>query len=50
VLLLTALSAVVLVFQGPLSWPMLHLGNLVAVVVAAGASVALYTRRTDFTA
>jgi hypothetical protein len=49
VLLLTALTATVIVFQGPLTWPSLHLGNLIVAVIAMVTTVVLYAGRTDFT-
>lgn len=49
VALLAALSTAALVFQSPLSWPSLHLGNFVAAAAAGAASVVLYAGRTDFT-
>jgi hypothetical protein len=48
-LLLAALTAMVIAFQGPLSWPSLHLGNLIVAVIAMAATVAMYSGRTDFT-
>jgi len=47
--LLAAVAAAAFVFQGPFSWPSLHLGNLVVAAAAGAATVALYTGRTDFT-
>ena len=49
VLFLAALTASALVLQGPLTWPSLHLGNLVVALAAMAATVALYAGRTDFT-
>lgn len=49
VLLFAALSVAAFVFQGPLTWISLHLGNLVVAATAMVASVALYAGRTDFT-
>lgn len=48
-LLLAALTAAAVFFQGPMSWPILHLGNLVVALATGVASVALYAGRTDFT-
>lgn len=49
VLLLAALTAAGAVAQGPMTWPMLHLGNLVVAVLAGVGALALYSHRTDFT-
>lgn len=49
VLVFAALSAAAFIVQGPLTWPSLHLGNLVVALMAMVASVRLYTRRSDFT-
>lgn len=49
VLLLVALSVAAFVFQGPLTWISLHLGNLIVAAAAMAAGVALYAGRTDFT-
>ena len=49
VLALTVLSLAALYLQGPMTWPSLHLGNFVVALLAAGATCALYTGRTDFT-
>ena len=48
-LLLAALTAAAVFLQGPMSWPGLHLGNLVVALATGVASVALYAGRTDFT-
>lgn len=48
-LILVALTTVAVVFQGPLSWPIMHLGNAIAAAAGMAASVALYSGRTDFT-
>ena len=48
-LFLAALIVAVVFLQGPMSWPSLHLGNLIVAVVAMLATVALYGGRTDFT-
>ena len=49
VLFYAALTVAAFVLQGPLTWPSLHLGNLIVAVTAMVASVALYAGRTDFT-
>jgi hypothetical protein len=49
VLLLAAVTVAVVFLQGPLSWPILHLGNLIVAVTAMVATVFLYSGRTDFT-
>ena len=49
VLLFALLSVGAFIFQGPLTWPSLHLGNLLVAGTAMLASVALYAGRTDFT-
>ena len=49
VLFLAALTTAAFAFRGPMTWPSLHLGNLVVAVTAMVASVALYAGRTDFT-
>lgn len=49
VLLLGGLSAAAFALQGPLTWPSLHLGNLIAASAAMAVGVALYAGRTDFT-
>jgi hypothetical protein len=49
VLALAALTAAGVILQGPLTWPSLHVGNLVAAVVSMAAGVVLYAKRTDFT-
>jgi hypothetical protein len=48
-LLLAALTTLAVVFQGPLSWPIMHLGNVIVAAAGMAASVALYSGRTDFT-
>lgn len=49
VLLLAGLTVAVVFLQGPLSWPILHLGNLIVAMTAMVATVLLYSGRTDFT-
>ena len=49
VLLLAALTSAVVFIQGPWSWPILHLGNLIVAVTAMMITVLLYAGRTDFT-
>jgi len=49
VLLLAALTSAVVFIQGPWSWPVLHLGNLIVAVTAMVITVRLYSGRTDFT-
>jgi len=49
VLFLAGLTTAAMFLQGPMTWPSLHLGNLIVAVTAMVATVALYTRRTDFT-
>lgn len=48
-LILVALTTVAVMFQGPLSWPIMHLGNAIAAAAGMAASVALYSGRADFT-
>lgn len=48
-LVLAALSLAAFFFQGSLTWPGLHLGNLVVAVAATLASASLFGARTDFT-
>jgi hypothetical protein len=49
VLILAALTSAVVFIQGPWSWPVLHLGNLIVAVTAMVITVRLYSGRTDFT-
>ena len=42
-------TAAALAFQGPHTWPIMHLGNLLVALTAMVAGVALYTGRNDFT-
>jgi len=46
---LGALTAATVFLQGPMSWPTLHLGNLIVAIAAMAATVGLFTSRTDFT-
>jgi hypothetical protein len=48
-LFLASLTAAAVFLQGPMSWPSLHLGNLIVALATMVASVAMYTGRTDFT-
>ena len=48
-LFLAALTTAAVLLQGPMTWPSLHLGNLVVALTAMVASAALYAGRTDFT-
>lgn len=48
-LFLAALTAAAVFLQGPMSWPSLHLGNLIVALATMVASVSMYTGRTDFT-
>ena len=49
VLAWAALATTAIVFQGPLTWIGLHLGNLIVAVTGMTLGVALYAGRTDFT-
>ncbi len=49
VLLLVGLALAAVLLQGRSTWTSLHLGNLLVAVAAGFATVALYSRRTDFT-
>jgi hypothetical protein len=49
VLILAAIQTVSIVFQSPATWPMMHVGNLVAAVAAMAATVKISSARTDFT-
>jgi hypothetical protein len=49
VLVLAALTTAAVILQGPLTWPSLHVGNLIVALVAMATGVALYSGRTDFT-
>ena len=49
VLLWAALNMASVFFQGPLTWPILYLGNLLGSLTAMVAGVVLYAGRNDFT-
>jgi hypothetical protein len=49
VLLLAGLSLASILLQGELTWPSLHLANLIVALAAMLGSVALYEGRNDFT-
>jgi hypothetical protein len=49
VLVLGAIQTRAVVVQGPLTWPLLHLGNLLVAVAVMPAIVLLFANRSDFT-
>jgi hypothetical protein len=48
-LVFASLQTASVVFQGPATWPLLHLGNLTLAAAALAATVGLAAGRSDFT-